>query len=297
MFQSQFMMPISFPLHAPFQAPFSGYSPLLTPSLNNLPLFGYAPPIYSNFGYSPYYGNLMHSGYTPIISTMPAAGYAPINISTVDTTLQNSPYEDDAFSDILDAGDPLIQDTANATPQFFTSRLSSCSHKSSSSSNNCDEFESTIAPLSIAHTSSLNIKPLENPLSISQVTSMSIQSSANPLSITSATNMTIEPSTGTNQLLSPSCSTTLNMQPIYLSTQNLASYRFILGLFLYCIATRQPNQSIQWQTLERHLPLIMDDINQLLPDLRITSCPVGHTIHFHGPEFNIPFLPQYYVQH
>ena len=293
MFQSQFMLPYYFPLQAPSQAYFSGYAPLMTAPLTHFSPFGYAPAPYSN-GYSPYHAHVMQPGYTPLISTIPASGYAPINVSTADTTLQKSPYEDDTFSDILDAGDPLIQDTADVTPQFFTSRLSSCDHKSSLSSDNCDENEPPNSPLSIAKTTSLNIMPLKNHLSISQTTSLSIQPSANPLSITSAANMTIEPFE--NQLLSVSCGTTSNIQPIYISTQTLASYRFILGLFLYCIATREPNQLIQWQTLERNLPLIMDDIQYLLPGLRITSCPAGHTINFHGPELDIPLLLPYYVQ-
>jgi len=206
----------------------------------------------------------------------------------------NSSYEDDAFSDILDAGDPLIEDTTDVTPQFFTSRLSSYDHKSSLSSDNREENESPHSVLSMAKPTSLNIMPLKNHLSIAETTSLSIQPSANPLSIASAANMTIEPFQ--SQVLSVSCSTTSDIQPVHLSTQTLASYRFILGLFLYCIATREPNQPIQWQTLQRNLHLIMDDIQHLLPGLRITSCPAGHTINFHGPELDIPLLLSYYVQ-
>ena len=54
--------------------------------------------------------------------------------------------------------------------------------------------------------------------------------------------------------------------------------------------------SIQWQILENNLPRIMDDIQHLLPDLRITNHPVGHTIHFHGDEIDVPLL-LHYVQH
>ena len=128
--------------------------------------FGYTTPIYSSYGYTPYFSSAM-PGYTPLISITPIPGYAPMNFPVVDTTLHNSPYEDDAYSDILDAGDPLIDDTENITPQFFISRFSPSDHKSSSNSDSSEETGSQICTLSIMQTSSLNIEPLQSSLSIS----------------------------------------------------------------------------------------------------------------------------------
>ena len=114
----------------------------MPPTLPNFSPFAYAPPIHSNFGYTPYFSSAMQPGYTLLISTIPIPGYTPMNFPTMDTTLDNSPYEDDVYSDILEAGDPLIDDTENITPQFFISRFFPSDHKSSSNSDSFEEAES-----------------------------------------------------------------------------------------------------------------------------------------------------------
>ena len=229
MFQLQFMLPNYFPPHPQSQSQFSGYAPLMTPLPAHFSPFGYSPPIYSSFGYTPYY-NVMEPGYTPLIATVPAPGYTPMTFPTVDTNLHHSPYEDDAYSDILDAGDPLLDDTENITPQFFISRLSPSDQKSSSNSDTFEEAESPICSLSIMQTSSLNIEPLQSPLSIYQTICTIIQSSLNPLSKSTTTIMNIQPSS--NRKLSASCGTTSHIHPMYLSQQTLQFLHIHFGTIL-----------------------------------------------------------------
>lgn len=228
----------------------------MTPILICSP-FGYMHSIHPTFGYAPYYINTIHPiGYSPFAPETSRTGYSPF-VPAAPSDGYISPAHStshhslnyDTFSDILDANDPLIHDTTEADSQFFTSRLSPDMNK-------CD------------------LQSIQSP---GDVLSLSIPQ----------TTTNIKPSESRKLALKSITSTTLN--PWHMSQQTLSDYRFILALFLYCIATRPPNQSFNWQMLQNKLSLIQDNVQHLFPDLIKSEMPGGHTIKFHGIEMDLPF--------